>query len=145
MLESAHYLRDSTKMTVDPFSDILKLANAQSVVSGGFTAGGLWAIRFPAFDKLKFSALIRGNCWLMVDGSEEPVRVEAGDVFLLSAQRPFVLASDLAMVPIDAASVFSPNVSEVVSLGGGEECFQIGGFVRLDPASGGFSRMSCRR
>jgi AraC-like DNA-binding protein len=131
-------LRDSTKMTVDPFSDILRLANAQSVVSGGFTAGGSWAIRFPAFDKLKFSALIRGNCLLMVDGEEEPVRVEAGDVFLLSAQRSFVLASDLAAVPIEAASVFSPNVSKVANLGGGEECLQIGGFVRLDLTSGGF-------
>ena len=124
-------------MAVDPFSDILRLANAQSVVSGGFTAGGSWAIRFPAFDKLKFSALIRGTCWLMVDGDEEPVRVEAGDVFLLSAQRSFVLASDLGAVPVEAASVFSPNVSEIASLGGGEECLQIGGFVRLDPASGG--------
>jgi AraC-like DNA-binding protein len=124
-------------MTVDPFSDILKLANAQSVVSGGFMAGGSWAIRFPAFDKLKFSALIRGNCWLTVDGEKEPVRVETGDVFLLSAQRSFVLASDLAATPIEAATVFSPNVSEIVNLGGGEDCLQIGGFVRLDPASGG--------
>jgi hypothetical protein len=32
--------------------------------------------------------------------------------------------------------VFSPNVSAVVNLGGGEDCLQIGGFVRLDPASG---------
>lgn len=120
----------------DPFSDILRLANAQSVVSGGFTAGGSWAIRFPAFDKLKFAAMIRGSCSLMVDGDEEPVNVEAGDVFLLSLQRPFVLASDLAAVPIEAATVFSPNVSAVVNLGGGESCLQIGGFVRLDPASG---------
>jgi hypothetical protein len=124
-------------MTADPFSDILRLANARSVVSGGFTAGGSWAIRFPAFDKLKFSALIRGSGWLVIDGDEEAVRVEAGDVFLLSAQRSFVLASDLAAVPIEAASVFSPHVSEVVKLGGGEECLQIGGFVELDPASGG--------
>jgi AraC-like DNA-binding protein len=124
-------------MTVDPFSDILKLANAQSVVSGGFTAGGPWAIRFPAFDKLKFSAMIRGNCWLVIDGEDQPVRIEAGDVFLLSGQRSFVLASDLETAPIEAASVFSPNVSEVVKLGGGEECLQIGGFVHLDPASGG--------
>src|SRR5271169_2538144 len=124
-------------MTVDPFSDILKLANAQSVVAGGFSAGGSWAIRFPAFDKLKFSAMIRGNCWLSIDGEREPVRVEAGDVTLLSAPRSFVLASDLETIPIEAAAVFSPNVSEVVNLGGGEECLQIGGFVRLDPASGG--------
>lgn len=95
-------------MTVDPFSDILKLANAQSVVSGGFTAGGSWAIRFPAFDKLKFSALIKGNCRLTVDGQEDAVRIEAGDVFLLSVERSFVLASDLAAVPIEAATVFSP-------------------------------------
>ena len=123
-------------MAVDPFSDILRLANAQSVVSGGFAAGGAWAIRFPAFDKLKFSALVRGACWLLVD-ENEPLRIDAGDVFLLSVPRSFVLASDVAVVPIEAASVFSSNVSEVVNLGGGEECFQIGGFVRLDPASGG--------
>jgi len=72
----------------------------------------------------------------MVDGHEEPVSGEAGDVFLLSVQRSFVLASDLAAVPIEAATVFSPNVSAVVDLGGGEDCLQIGGFVRLDPASG---------
>ena len=114
------------------------MANAQSVVSGGFTAGGSWAIRFPEFDKLKFSALVRGNCWLMVDGQEEPVRAEAGDVFLLSDQRSYVLASDLAAVPVEAASVFSPNVSKVANLGGGDDCLQIGGFVRLDPATGGF-------
>jgi AraC-like DNA-binding protein len=122
-------------MAVDPFSDILRLANARSVVSGGFTAGGAWAIRFPAFEKLKFSALIRGACWLLVD-EDEPVRIDAGDVFLLSVPHSFVLASDLAAVPVEAASVFSTNVSKVVNLGG-EECFQIGGFVRLDPASGG--------
>jgi len=55
-------LRESTKMTADPFSDILKLSNAETFVSGGFTAGGLWAIRFPAPDKIKFFALVKGKC-----------------------------------------------------------------------------------
>jgi AraC-like DNA-binding protein len=122
----------------DAFSDILKLADAQSVASGGFTAGGSWAIRFPPFDKLKFSAMVRGNCWLIIDGGREPVRAEAGDVFLLSGQRSFTLASDPAVLPIEAASVFSPHESKIAALGGGEDCLQIGGFVRLDPVSGGF-------
>jgi len=65
------------------------------------------------------------------------VRIEAGDAFLLSSPQSFTLASDLAVAPIEAARVFSPNVSEVVSLGGGEDCLQIGGFVRLDQACGG--------
>jgi AraC-like DNA-binding protein len=58
-------------------------------------------------------------------------------VTLLSVKRSFVLASNLAAVPMEAASVFSPHVGEVVNLGGGEECLQIGGFIRLDPSSGG--------
>ena len=124
-------------MTADPFSDILKLTNAETVVSGGFTAGGSWAIRFPAPDKIKFFALVKGNCWLRIDGHQSPIRVEEGDVFLLSAQRSFVLASDLAVVPVDATSLFTGTVYRTAKLGHGEDCIQIGGHVRLDRASGG--------
>ncbi|TIV74700.1 MAG: AraC family transcriptional regulator, partial [Mesorhizobium sp.] len=37
MLENPHSLRESTEMTVDPFSDVLTLTNAEAVVTGGFT------------------------------------------------------------------------------------------------------------
>ncbi len=67
-------------MTLDPFSDILKLVNAETVVTGGFTAGGSWAIRFPSPDKIKFCAIVKGGCWVCVDGEEEPIRAEEGDV-----------------------------------------------------------------
>jgi hypothetical protein len=123
-------------MTADPFSDILKLTNAETFVSGGFTAGGSWAIRFPAPDKIKFFALVKGNCWLRIDGQESRVRVEEGDVFLLSAQPSFVLASDLAAVPVDAIGLFTGTVYRTAKLGDGDDCIQIGGHVRLDPRSG---------
>src|SRR5882762_1640871 len=120
-------------MTTDPFSDILKLSNAETFVSGGFTAGGSWAIRFPSPDKIKFFALVKGNCWLRIDGQESPpVRVEEGDVLLLSAQPSFVLASDLAAVPVDATGLFTGTVYRTAKLGEGEDCVQIGGHVRLD-------------
>jgi hypothetical protein len=48
----------------DPFSDILKFTNAETVVSGGFTAGGAWAIRFPGPDKIKFFALVTNGASL---------------------------------------------------------------------------------
>ncbi len=124
-------------MTSDPFSDILKLTNAETFVSGGFTAGGSWAIRFPAPDKIKFFALVKGNCWLRIDGQQSPIRVEEGDVFLLSAQPSFVLASDLTTVPVDATGLFTGTVYRTAKLGHGEDCIQIGGHVRLDPSSGG--------
>jgi AraC-like DNA-binding protein len=137
MLESPHNLRDSSEMRADPFSDILKFTNAETVVSGGFTAGGSWAIRFPEPDKIKFFALVKGNCWLSIEGQEAPVRVEAGDVFLLSARRSFVLGGDLAAVPVDATSLFTGSRNKTAKLGDGEDCIQIGGHVRLDPSSGG--------
>src|SRR5580704_18126812 len=124
-------------MIADPFSDILKLTNAETFVSGGFTAGGSWAIRFPSPDKIKFFALVKDNCWLRIDGQASPIRVEEGDVLLLSAQPSFVLASDLTTIPVDATGLFTGTVYRTAKLGQGEDCIQIGGHVRLDASSGG--------
>ena len=125
-------------MLNDPFSDILKFTDAETVVSGGFITGGRWAIHFPRMEKVKFSAVIRGSCWLCVEGDQSPVRVEAGDILLLSTQQPFVLASDLQVRPAEAASIFSHNDdNSFVKFGAADEFFQIGGFVRLNPVNGG--------
>ncbi|GLK71745.1 AraC family transcriptional regulator [Ancylobacter dichloromethanicus] len=136
MLESADYLRDNTGMSADPFSDILKFTNAETLVTGGFTAGGAWAIRFPAPDKIKFFAVVKGHCWVSVDGEAKPIYFEAGDVGLLAAQRSFVLASDPGVVPIDAMDVFSGAGRTTAQLGDGSAFAHIGGHVLLDPASG---------
>src|SRR5882724_8465161 len=127
-------MRDNSNMIDDPRSDVLDLADTQSVLVGGFTAGGSWALRFPSPDKLKFFVLVKGGCWLCIDG-EEPVHVEAGDVLLLSAQRSYVLAGDLAATPIDALTVFTGKV-KTARLGEREDCIQIGGHILLDPTSG---------
>jgi AraC-like DNA-binding protein len=137
MLENPPFVRDSTKMNSDPFSDILQFDNARSVVSGGFTAGGAWAMRFPKPDKIKFFGVARGACWLCLEGHGAPVRVEAGDTFLLSAPRSFVLAGDLDAEPLEAERVFAGHAGAVVPLGGGDAFFLIGGHVRLDPANAG--------
>jgi AraC-like DNA-binding protein len=130
-------MRDNSTMSADPLSDILDFTKAQSVFSGGFTAGGSWALRFPAPDKIKFFAVVKGNCWLRIDGVEAAVRVDTGDVVLLSARRSFVLASDLASTAIEAVGLFAGAVNKTARLGSGDDCIQIGGHVRLDAASGG--------
>ncbi|CAH2924534.1 MAG: Transcriptional regulator, AraC family [uncultured Paraburkholderia sp.] len=136
MLYSASYLRDSTIMSGDPFSDILRFTKARSLATGGFSAGGTWAIRFPAPDKIKFFAVLKGACWVVIDG-EEPIRFASGDVGLLTAKRSFVLASDPRVAPIDAMALFSGAGRSAVTVGNGEDFAQIGGHVLLDPASGG--------
>ncbi|MBB6250452.1 AraC family transcriptional regulator [Nitrospirillum iridis] len=124
-------------MSVDPFSDILRFTNAESLVTGGFTAGGRWAIRFPAPDKIKFFAVVKGRCWARIDGEEPPSRFETGDVGLLSARRSFVLASDLDVPAVDAMTLFSrADRTGAVAVGEGDDFAHIGGHVLLDPASG---------
>lgn len=123
-------------MGTDPFSDILQLTKAESLVTGGFTAGGSWAIRFPAPDKIKFFAVVKGKCWVSLDGETEPIRFATGDVGLLTAKRAFTLGSDPSIAPVEAMTLFSAAGRTTVQIGDGNDFAQIGGHVLLDPASG---------
>ena len=123
-------------MSSDPFSDILEFTNAESLVTGGFTAGGSWAIRFPAPNKIKFFAVVKGSCWVSIDAVTEPTQFGTGDVGLLAAQRSFVLASDPSVAPVDGMSLFSGRGRSAAILGNGNDFAYIGGHVLLDPASG---------
>jgi len=123
-------------MTADPFSDILQLTQAQSLITGGFSAGGPWAVHFPAPDKIKFFAVVKGSCWVRLEGETEPLRFETGDVGLLSARRWSILSSDLETEPVDAMDLFSRAGRSTAQLGSGEEFAHIGGHVLLDPVSG---------
>ena len=123
-------------MSIDPFSDILRITKAEMVATGGFAASGPWSIRFPAPTSIKFFAVVRGRCWARIEGEPDPVRFDTGDVGLLTAARAFVLASDLALEPLDAMSVFSGSGRSTAVFGDGSEFEHIGGHVRVDPKSG---------
>lgn len=134
MLANPDCMRENSNMSDDPFSDVLKLTNAQSIISGGFTIGGPWAIRFRP-GKIKFFALVKGSCWLHVDG-ETPAHLEAGDMFLVTG-RSFVLTSDLTITPDDATRIFAGKAGMITRLADVEDILIIGGHVMLDPAGGG--------
>ncbi|WP_201315147.1 AraC family transcriptional regulator [Dyella sp. EPa41] len=123
-------------MSADPFSDILKFTKAESLVTGGFSAGGAWAVRFPAPEKIKFFAVVKGCCWVRIEGEREPVLFQTGDVGLLTAKRSFVLASALDLAPVDAMSVFSGAGKTSAHLGSGDDFAHIGGHILLDSTSG---------
>lgn len=118
-------------MIVDPLSDLLRLMRAQSVISGGLIAGGAWAVSIPPSDQIKFWGIVRGNCWLDLEGAEAPIRVAEGDVFLLRAPRQHVIASSLAVEPVDLAQILENRQGAIARHGEGEEFFMIGGKVHL--------------
>ena len=72
--------------------------------------------------------LVSGECWLSVEGVPDAVRLQTGDCFLLPSGRPFRLASDLSLTPVDAHVILSgPLNGGVASCNGGGDCFGVGG------------------
>lgn len=136
MIEIIAIICDSSVMLEDPFSSILSMVTARSAVSGGFTAGGAWAIRFSRPDRIKFFIAAKGECWLWIDGDENPVRFRKGDVFLLTAQRSFLLASDLDREPLDAEVVYKDGPHQMPNISAGDDFMFFGGHVILDSESG---------
>lgn len=120
---------------MDPLSGVLALLKPRNTMCGGFDSGGDWSFLFPEHRGIKCYAVVSGHCWLAVEGVDEPVLLAAGDCFLLPLGRPFRLASDLAVSPVDFRTMIAaPLNGRVARWGGGGGCFGVGGFFALDGA-----------
>jgi AraC-like DNA-binding protein len=113
---------------MDPLSDVLSLLKPRSYVSAGFEAGGEWSIQFSDQHQLiKCYAVISGECWLSVEGVPDAVRLKTGDSFVLPSGRPFRLASDINLTPVEAGAVFPPaRAGGVVTYNGGGDFSLVG-------------------
>ncbi|CAH2598636.1 putative AraC-like transcription regulator [Rhodovastum atsumiense] len=113
---------------MDPLSDVLSLLRPHAYVSSGFEAGGDWAVRFGDQHRLiKCYAVVSGGCWLAVADAGEPVRLEAGDCFVLPGGRPFRLGSSLDAPAIEAHEIFPPaRRGGVVRINGGGGMLLVG-------------------
>jgi AraC-like DNA-binding protein len=113
---------------VDPLSDVLSLLKPRSYSSGGFDVGGALSVQFPRHEGIKCYAVVSGQCWLAVERVADPVLLQAGDCFLLPSGRPFRLATNLTLTPIDARTLFTAGRNGTVSaLNGGGDCMIAGG------------------
>lgn len=81
---------------MDALSDALSLLKPRTHVSAGLHAGGDWALSFPSHEGIKFNAVLQGRCHVQVE-NDAACELTAGDCFLLTTGRPFVLATDLAL------------------------------------------------
>jgi AraC-like DNA-binding protein len=113
---------------MDPLSEVLSLLKPRSHISSGFDAGGDWSIRFSNLhDRIKCYAVVSGQCWLSVERVPDPVFMKGGDCFVLPAGRPFLLASDLGLPPVDAKTIFPPaRAGGVVTVNDGGGLFLVG-------------------
>lgn len=76
----------------DPLSDFLAILDVESVLSAQLALRGNWAFRYPAYRHMKFGGIAIGERWVWVEGGD-PVRLKAGDFYLLTDGRPYCVAS----------------------------------------------------
>ncbi|QEL26248.1 AraC family transcriptional regulator [Bosea sp. F3-2] len=75
----------------DPLTQVIELLRPRAVFSKGMSGAGPWAVRYSAFGKPGFCAVLEGRCRLAVDG-EQPVTLENGDFVLLPATPAFTMS-----------------------------------------------------
>ena len=122
---------------MDPLSDIVALLRPHDCVAAGLDAGGDWSIRFERHAGLKCNAVLKGACWLAVEGDAAPIRLEAGDCVVLPHGRSFLLSARRTRTGEDARTVYAPVAHGGTTVhGGGGDFFMTGSrFLVSGPAA----------
>jgi AraC-like DNA-binding protein len=117
---------------MDPLSDVLSLLKLHSYACGGFDVGADLCIQFSKHAGIKCYAVVSGQAWLSVEGVSDPVQLQAGDCFLLPRGRPFRLASELGLPPVDFFTLRGDAKNGTVgSYNGGGKFSMVGGHFAL--------------
>ncbi|SFO19354.1 transcriptional regulator, AraC family [Sphingomonas sp. OK281] len=124
----------SSRSPGDPLSDVLGVLGARVTRRTRIGAAGRWALSFPAIDRLKFVAMLRGSGWLMVSGAP-PRLLGMGDVCVLG-RAAYALASHPDEAPIDGQAFYADGCN--VARLGGDDTIGIGGTVTFASASADF-------
>ena len=103
-------------------------------MTGALTAGELWSLRFEAHEGLKCYNVVKDECWLLMDGVEEPVQLRAGTCVLLPHARSFVIGSDLTTPSRDAREFLASveRYNGVICASHGDNFLLLGSYFALE-------------
>ncbi len=94
---------------MDPLSEVLSLLKVQSALSARFEGRGAWSMRFPAYRHIKFGGVLEGSFWLWIEGQIAPVKLQAGDFYLLTTGAPYCSATHPTLAPMDGRAIFDTH------------------------------------
>ena len=115
----------------DVLSLVLSRARLESFITCAFDLGGAWTVEFPSVDALRFKFITRGECWLTVEGRLH--RLGAGDCFLVSPGRSFILSKEQAFSKKERAEELATSRRDdrVIVYGGGGDTVSVGAVFRF--------------
>ena len=128
-------IRPNWEAKLDPITDIFRTLHVTAFGQHRLEATAPWGLiqekqaegkamssdkKISPTDLAHFAMLSRGNCWLTVEGSSEPIPLTGGDCFLVAEGTPIVLRDSLRTRPKSSfREVASKDSSNVAHYGGG--------------------------
>lgn len=128
-------LSRSSKDAADPLSEVVTVLGGRSARVTRLEASGDWALRFPAQARLKFVALLRGDCVILLP-DRQPRTMSEGDVFLIG-DTAYTVASAPGIEPVDGTPLYRESGHDVVRLNG-DDTVLLGGGIAFNEISVGF-------
>ncbi len=123
---------DALSAMVDTLSTTLMKMKLKITVSGAIEAGGNWAFEFPASEGFKLYVLLRGDCWIWVEG-DAAKHIQTGDCILVTTGKSFVVAKELSIKKRVSAQVLFANAQNgVMTWNGGGDFMAIGTYFEFD-------------
>jgi AraC-like DNA-binding protein len=91
---------------MDPLSDILATLAVKRAAPLRFESRGPYAMRFAGYEHIKFGAVLLGGFSLRLEGESVPIRLEAGDCYLLTDGHPYQTFNRETEPEIDGTAFF---------------------------------------
>ncbi len=79
---------------MDVLTDVLQTVRVRAACYGRLEFGSPWGLRVNAGDDAMFHVILRGNCWLEVDGTDSPIALTTGDLVSLPHGHAHVLRDE---------------------------------------------------
>lgn len=118
--------------SADPIADVIRLLRPRTVFAGYLRASGAWALGYESFPHVKLGTVVRGSCWLSLEG-RKPVLLEQGDLYLLGNPPRYVMGT-LGAKPRAAESAWDTAQNGVLQLGPvrDDDTLVCGGYFAFD-------------
>ena len=118
----------------DPLSEVIALLRPRTMFSKPISGAGRWGVRYSAFGKPSFCAVLEGRCRLAVDG-HPALTLEAGDFLLLPATPGFTMSGFEPVRPVRIDPATTAALTGEVrhgSRGGRPDVRLLGGYFEFD-------------
>lgn len=118
---------------MDPIDDVFSSMRVHTALYARIEASAPWGVTFVQGKAARFGLVVRGGCWLTVEG-EAPTALTAGDCYVIASGLEYSLQDHPGSPTRYCYKALRNHSNHVVTLGGGEHATVITGWFLFDQA-----------